>query len=80
MNRPDCKLCASAHWDREPHAVSGVKVRASVREFLSVTNRKEVVTTIRNTCLTCGSALIQPKRGRAPTYCSAKCRVRASRA
>lgn len=88
MRVPTCRLCESEHWSYEPHVIKGVSVRPAVAALLApkpvtpVTKvqTEKLVTKVVTGCRVCGGVLPTPKRGTKPTYCSAKCRVKASRA
>ena len=90
-----CKLCGEPHWSYEPHKFQkDLKVRKMVQQFTgkviegkgriveaAVVKARKPVTSPVLVCAApdCSNQLTLPKRGPRPVYCSAVCRVRASR-
>lgn len=87
ISPPTCRLCSEHHWSHEPHKYpKTLQVRPSIVD-LSVTSLSETVVSVTGvydsgdepdrSCIECGAAF----KGQRSTakFCSAKCRVRASR-
>jgi len=84
-----CRLCETAHWSHEAHALAGVQPRPLAKELgrdrggvATAIRAKPVTEKIRagdsRGCPVCGGSIPESKT-KPRRYCSATCRIKASR-